>query len=94
MWQKPEDLILIAECETMPEALLIEGLLNSSGIKALVMTGSDQQVSMVHLQLNNDPHKRKPFKVLVHPQDESLARELLTSPHQDEQDGDGEVEDD
>jgi len=82
MWQKPDDLELIAECETEHEALLIKGLLETSGIHALMMIGSESSINTLNFRVFGDPPQqpRKPFKVLVHPEAKAEAEALLASP--------------
>jgi hypothetical protein len=80
MWEKPDDLELLEECSTLPETMLLEGLLRASGIDFIRMKDSDTKTS--HLfggPLLFKDSVAKPYKILVRPEDLQTAQELINS---------------
>lgn len=78
MWEKPEDLELLLECETLPETMLVEGLLRASEIDFIRMKDSDTKTAHLFggpLLFKESPIK--PYKILVRPEDFEAASELV-----------------
>lgn len=76
-WKKPKDLELIAECETLPEAEVIRGLLQSAGIECSLISSSDSTVMFAQRSVFGRVAKPRPYKLLVRPVDAEAARELM-----------------
>jgi hypothetical protein len=76
-WEKPQDLELVAECETMPEAEVVRGLLLGAGIESGLVSSSDSTVIFAQRSVFGRVAKPLPYKVLVRPEDYATARELL-----------------
>ena len=84
VWKKPNDLELAAECETLPEAEVIRGLLSSAGIESSVVSSSDSTVVFAQRSVFGRVAKPKPYKVLVRQGDIEAARDLLEAEVEDD----------
>jgi hypothetical protein len=78
-WKAPEDLELVTECETLPEAEIVRGLLESGGIESTTVSASDSTVLFSQRSVFGKTAKRVPYKVLVRPEDAAEARRLLSA---------------
>lgn len=87
-WRKPEDLELVVECETLPEAEVVRGLLESSGIESTVVSSSDSTIAFSQRSIFGTTALPTPYKVLVRPEDAEAARELLEAMPEELPDGD------
>lgn len=91
-WEKPEDLELVAECETLPEAEIVRGLLESDGITTSLSTASDSTVMFAQRSVFGETAKRLPYKILVRHEDAPAARELLAATAEEiPEEGDGDA---
>lgn len=79
-WRKPEDLELVAECETLPELEIIRALLSSSGIESTSLTSADAAKMFAHKSIWSAQETAKPYKLLVHPEDAQTARDIIAAP--------------
>ena len=79
VWKKPEDLELVAECETLPEAEVVRGLLESGGIVSATISASDSTLFFSQRSIFGQVAVKVPYKVLVRPEDAEAARELLAA---------------
>jgi hypothetical protein len=79
-WEKPEDLELVAECETLPEAEIVRGLLESAGIISNLTTASDSTIMFAQRSVFGETVRRRPYKILVRIEDADAAGELLAAP--------------
>lgn len=82
-WKKPDDLELVAECETLPEAEVIRGLLTSADIIATVVSGTDSTITFSQRSIFGRVAKPRPYKVLVRPEDAEAAEQLLNAEAED-----------
>jgi hypothetical protein len=80
VWRKPEDLELVAECESLPEGEIVRGLLQSGGIASTVMAVTDSTILFTQRSVFGQSARRAPYKVLVRPEDAEAARGLLAAP--------------
>ena len=78
-WEKPEDLELVAECETQPEMEIIRGLLASADIESMFVTSTDSTVQFAQRSVFGKVAKPKPYKILVRPEDAEIAQEILSA---------------
>ena len=76
-WKKPDDLEVASECETLPEAEVVKGLLASDGIQSTIVSGSDSTIVFAQRSVFGRLAKPRPYKVLVRPRDAERARQLL-----------------
>ncbi len=79
VWIKPDDLALIAECETLPEAEIIIGLLQTADIQTSIVTTTDSTVVFSQKSIFGELAKPKPYKILVRPEDAETAKDILTA---------------
>lgn len=86
VWQKPEDLELVAELESPFELDLVRGLLESSGIECSTFTITDSATMFAEKSIYGGFSRKNPFKVLVRPEDAEKAREIIdATPQMDEE---------
>ena len=78
-WRKPDDLELVAECESLPEIEVIRGLLAGSGIESTVFTSSQAAKMFAHKSILGTIENSKPYKLLVRPEDAETAKELISA---------------
>ena len=86
-WEKPEDLELVAECETLPEAEIVRGLLQSGGIEGTIVAATDSTIIFSQRSVFGKTAKRVPYKIIVRPEDMEAAQELLEARAEDLPDG-------
>ena len=80
-WQKPDDLELVAECETEPELEVLRGLLAGCGIESMSQVSAESSGFFQPKSLLGDiPERPRPYKLLVHPADAESAREIIAAP--------------
>jgi len=87
-WKKPDDLEVVAECETLPEAEIVRGLLQSVGIEGTIVATTDSTIIFSQRSVFGKTAKRVPYKILVHPDDQEAAQGLLEARSEDMPDGD------
>jgi hypothetical protein len=85
VWKKPKDLELVAECETLPEAEVIRGLLKSAGIESTLVSSSDSTVMFAQRSVFGKVAKPRPYKILVRPEEIEASLELLEAGFEDEE---------
>lgn len=78
-WHKPDDLELVAECESLPEVEIVRGLLASAAVESVIMTTTDSTMVFSQKSIFGKLAKRRPYKVLVRPEDAEVAREILSA---------------
>ena len=80
-WQKPDDLELVAECETEPEVEILRGLLAGCGIDSMKQVSAESSGFFQPKSLLGEINERpRPYKLLVRPEDAESAREIITAP--------------
>jgi hypothetical protein len=88
-WRKPDDLELVAECETLPELEVLKSLLASAGIQTASFAITDSTMVFTQKSIFGKVAKPKPYKLLVKPENLEEAQSILaTEPEV------GQVEDD
>jgi hypothetical protein len=87
-WKSPDDLELVAECETLPEAEVVRGLLASGDIVSTIVSVSDSTILFAQRSVFGRSAQPVPYKVLVRPEDSEAARELLAARAEELPDGD------
>jgi hypothetical protein len=80
MWQKPDDLELVAECESLPELTIVRALLEDAGIETMTLSTADSSGYFDVKGLFGPSSTPRPFKLLVHPKDAEEARSILAAP--------------
>ena len=84
-WKKPDDLVLVAECATLPEVKILIGLLASENIESTSMTTSESAAMFGHKSLfSTSSDKPRPYKLLVRTEDAEVAIGLINAPVDDE----------
>jgi hypothetical protein len=86
-WKAPEDLELAAECETLPEAEVVRGLLASEGIESTIVSASDSTIVFSQKSVFGLTALPVPYKVLVRPEEAEAARQLLSAKPEEIPDG-------
>jgi len=81
VWKKPDDLELVAECETLPEVEVIRGLLASAGIESTAVGATDSTMLFSQQSIFGRLAKPRPYKLLVRPEDAETAHALLAAEH-------------
>lgn len=80
-WKKPDDLELVAECETAPELEVLRSLLTGCGIESMSQVSAESSAYFQPQSLTADiPQRPRPYKLLVRPEDAESAREIITAP--------------
>ena len=77
----------MVECESLPEAEVVRGLLDSSGIECTIVSSSDSTIAFSQRSIFGTTALPTPYKVLVRPEDAEAARELLAAQPEDLPDG-------
>jgi hypothetical protein len=84
-WKKPEDLVLVAECATLPELEILTGLLATADIESTSMTTSESAAMFGYKSLFSPPSdKPLPYKLLVRKEDGEEAVAIISAPLQEE----------
>jgi hypothetical protein len=84
-WRKPDDLELVAECETLPEMEVLRSLLASAGIETASFAMTDSTMFFAQKSIFGKVAKPKPYKLLVKPEDLEEAQSILAAePEQDQ----------
>lgn len=80
-WRKPDDLELVAECETAPELEVLRGLLTGCGIESMGQVSAESSAYFQPQSLLTGISERpRPYKLLVRPEDAESAREIIAAP--------------